>query len=533
MTEAITTEFSLVGDELHALLVPFGEVGQAASGEHLFSLATALELPDPSSIKLKLAHDGSGAKQIAATATAFETTEAGIVAHYKPEANAYGKRLLKEHQEGRKKSVSPEFVNIIRDGANVLKAKLSGSAAVVLGGFPSAAFFSLAVADDVIEETDEDKIARLEEELLTLRSIPSISGHATETPETPAAPAAEEAPNQGDTVPEATVPNTVSAAAVATEAPITKQEVFAYFAALEAGNAPRELRDRMAGAFHEGGESAVFALNDVKYNGTGSVQPDERRSQWVDELWSGRVYERQVVPLFNHDTLTARIVSGFRWTTKPAGGDWAGNKANIPSNTPVTAAATATAQFWAMGHDHAIEHRIFNTPGYFESYFKMGTEDYAAWSDAEVLATILAGATALEADNPSGLDIGAGFSALIDGAAAVIAANALPTFALIAPALWKAMVKTPTDSVLGYLSAALKLDSGDLDGFVIRPHASLDTGNVLVGAREAATVYELPSIIKVEAPDTVKGGIDTNMIGAEATFIHKATALQLVTPYTP
>lgn len=517
MTETLTTEFALVGDELHALLIPFGEAGQAASGEHVFSLDTDLELPDPSSIRLKLAHDGSGAKQIAAYAVGFNLTDAGVVARFKPESNAYGERLLKEHQEGRKKSVSPEFVGIIRDGVNVLKARLSGAAAVVLGGFPSAAFFSLAVEDES-EETPETPTG-------------------IESAEPPVAPAAEEItpePKEEETpVAEATVPNTAQTATAVKEQPITKEEVFAYFAALEAGTASRELRERMEPAFHQGGESAVFALNDVKYNGTGSVQPDERRSQWVDELWSGRVFERKIVPLFNHDTLTARIVSGFRWTTKPTGGDWAGNKANIPSNTPVTAAATATAQFWAMGHDHAIEHRIFNTPGYFESYFKMGAEDYAAWSDAEVLATILAGATSVEADNPSGLTIGAGFSALIDGAAEVIAANATPTFAIVAPALWKSMLKTPESAIIGYLEASLKLESGSLDGFQIRSHPSLATGNILVGAREAATVYELPNIIKVEAPDTVKGGIDTNMIGAEATFIHKATALQLVTPYTP
>lgn len=514
-----TTEFALVDDKfLRALLVPYGEIGTAGSGDHVFSLGVT-EIPSPASITLKLAHDGTGAKQIAADCFALNETPKGIVADYMPRDNAYGKRLLEEHRAGRKKSISPEFAGIVRNGINVVKAKLTGSAAVVLGGFPSATFFAF---EEATEETPAEE--------------PVVSPVADVTPDPEPAPADEETPKEEEEpVATATVPNTLQGTVSAPEQPIKLDEVFAYFADIQSGVVTPEQRARMDGAFHVGGEMTAFALNDVKYNGTGSVQPDERRSQWIDELWSGRTTERVVVPLFAHDTLRARIVSGFKWTTKPAGGDWGGNKSNIPSNQPVTAPATATSQFWAMGHDHAIEHRIFNTPGYFESYFKMGREDYAQWSDAEVLTAILAAATTVEADNPSGLTIGAGFSALIDGATEVIAKNAIPTFALVHPTLYKSMLKTPDNAVLGYLDAALGLEDGSLErsGFVIRPHASLSAGNVLVGAKQAATVYELPDIIKVEAPDTVKGGIDTNMIGAVATFIHKADALQLVTPYTP
>lgn len=513
-----TAEFTLVEERtLRAMLLPFGEVGSASSGNFVFSPGT-VTLPANPRIPLKLGHDGTGAKQIAAYSSALTETPQGIVADFVLEDNAYGNRMLAEHKEGRKKSVSPELVNITRSGTNVTASQLTGAAAVVLGGFQSAAFFAL---DEPAEE-----IPAKEPVIQTPADIP-----AEETTEV--APAAEETPEEKEApVATATVPNTL--AATTAEQPITEQEVFAYFEAMRAGRATPEMHERMRPAFHEGGEGAMFALNDVKYNGSGSIQPDERRAQWVDLLWNGRSYEQQVVPLFKRLPLTSRTIAGFKWTTKPTGGDWAGNKANIPSNTPVTAPASATAAFWAMGHDHAIEFQIFDTPGYWESYFRMGVEDFAAWEDAKVLAAAIAGATSLEADNPSGLDIGAGFSALIDGAAAVITSgNALPTFALVAPALWKTMLKTPSNDVLGYLSAALKIDSGELDGFVIRPHASLDTGNVLVGAGEAMTVYELPEIVKVQAPDTVKGGIDTNMISAVATLVHKATALQLVTPYTP
>ena len=150
-----------------------------------------------------------------------------------------------------------------------------------------------------------------------------------------------------------------------------------------------------------------------------------------------------------------------------------------------------------------------------------------------MLADVLAGSTKVMADNPSGLTIGAGLSAIIDGASEVITAKALPSFALVAPALWKQIMKTPNDSTLGYLSAALGLQVGQLAQFVIRPSSLIPTGSVLVGAREAATVYELPGTpIRVEAPDMVKGGLDTGVFGYAGTVIHKATALQLVGAYT-
>lgn len=330
------------------------------------------------------------------------------------------------------------------------------------------------------------------------------------------------------------VPNTVKDKAADFAArPVTRAEAMATLNAMRAGNADADAIARLNQST-VAGEHAMFALLDVKYDGANSVQPDERRAAWIGEFWHGVTYEQKVLPLFAHDTLTAKKVAGFRWTTRPQGGDWAGNKANIPSNQPATALAEATATFFAGGHDHAIEHEIFDTPGYFESYFAAMAESYAKWADAKAAAAALAAATDLEADNPAGLAIGAGWSALIDGATAVVDADAIPTFALVESSLWKSMLKVPATDILGYLAAALNLTEGDLGGFKIRPLKTLTAGHVLVGAKEAMTVYELPGEpIRVTAPDTVKGGIDTNVIGAAATLVHKADALVDVAPYTP
>ena len=546
MTEPIEFEHSAIfaniaERSLRALLLPWGELSRQSptTTPIRFSRGRVKVPRDISIVGANVGHDHFAPVGRAAQ---ISDTEKGIVGVFSIAATDEGDQLLADAKaawdSGSPLKVSPELRNITRNGEEGIFAELIGVAFVPDGAFQSAAVFSFATALDEAPatapdgETDADKIARLERELAQANTPPTTEPAPAGTDNKPEAPA----PTAEETI--VGLPNTLGAKtgspASTEEQPVTKREAFAIFEAIRSGEATEEMLARINPTLSKG-QNGMFALNDVKYTGAGSVQPDERRSQWIDQVWDGRTYVQKVLALFNHKDLTAKVVSGFRWTTKPGGGTWAGNKANIPSNTPATEPVTATAAFYAGGHDHAIEHQIFDTPGYFESYFAMEAESYAEWADGQVRTAVLAAATSVEADNPGGLTIGAGWSALIDGATEVINANALPSFALVAPALWKSMMKVPNSDTLGYLDAALGLEAGTLDrsGFVIRPLAALAVGNILVGAKEAATVHELPGLIKITAPDTVKGGIDTNVIGAAATVIHKATALQLVTPYTP
>jgi hypothetical protein len=83
---------------------------------------------------------------------------------------------------------------------------------------------------------------------------------------------------------------------------------------------------------------------------------------------------------------------------------------------------------------------------------------------------------------------------------------------------------------MGYLNAALGLTEGDLEGFIIRPSASVTAGKVLVGCREAVTVLELPGVpIRVDALDLARGGVDKAAFGYAGVQINDALGLQLVT----
>lgn len=527
-----TTEFSLIDDKyLRALLVPYDEVGKNANGDHVFSAATLVELPQlPAEVVLKLAHDGTGSTQIAADAFAFRETDKGIVADFLPRDNIYGQRLLEDHKAGRKKSISPEFKGLVRDGVNVVRARLSGAAAVVLGGFPSAAFFSLAEVDEVTE-TPEETIARLEAELAAAKATAPDEAPATQT--TDVAPAAEatqpDAPatTQEEDVTVATVPNTTGATTSA-PTPTTIAEI-AFALAVYSARGDRSALDAIVEHDRPMGETGMFALNDIKLTTSGSVGVNIQQPQWIGELWRGRSYQRRIIPLIAHADLTSFTVKGFRWLVEPAMAAWAGDKAAVPTNTPTTEPYTLTALRWAGGHDIAREYRDFDVPEFWAAYFAAMTDSYAKLTDDDALAKLVAGATAVTAGAvPSGVN--AGLVTIVDGALAVLPTG-VPSFAVVAPDIFRSIMLMKDVDKLAYLNTSLGLEDGTIQSFRVVPHPSIATGKALVGVKAAATEYELPgSPIRTEALDQIKGGIDEALFGYSATAINRPAGLALVTP---
>jgi len=509
---------------VRGLLMPWGEKSRkSVTSDPLMFDRGALKVPaDISALNANRNHDRHDP---IGRFTAVEDTDRGLVAEFAISRNPEGDEFLEQYQTGKLKKLSAEVRNIVRTGLKAT-AVLTGAAFVPEGAFASAGLFA-------IDETPEERVERLKAELqeaeaaVAVTEAPSkASADEVTQPELPVQNKEDEVSPVNQVSPTLADANSANATAP------TKNEMFALFNKFSRGEIGQEV---VSAKLQEAGSTtALFALSDVKYSGTGSIQPDARAPQWLGELYAGRAYQQTVVPLFNHGDLTSRTVAGFRWGVKPAGGTFAGNKSNVPSNVPTTSQYNTTAKMWAGGHDHAIEFRLFNVPGYWESYFQAMTEDYARWVDQTVVLTdVLAGSTSIEADNPAGLSIGSGMSALIDGAAAVIAGNDVPTFAILAPDVWKLIAKTPSKDTLGYLSAALGLEEGQLANFRLVSSPLVPAGNILVGARAAVRVLELPGTpLRLQGYDFARGGVDTLLVGAAAVVIEKASALQLVTPYT-
>lgn len=497
---------------IKGLLIPYGEASRTnltGTEPIMFSKGTITIPRDVTMVGLNLNHDRF---TWAGRVTELEDTDAGMVATFSVANTDEGDEALAAVQAGRLTKLSAEVVKLVRDGARAVSSKLTGAALVDDGAFASAALFALGDVE-TIEPTEE---------------APADS----EQPDEPADQEEEE------TVAEATVPTGLPAPApaVVKEKQPTKGEMFASIEAVWRGNASMDTVQRVQ-SFMQQERSALFALNDVDYDGTDGVGAKMTRPAWIGEVPDGTTYAQKFAPLFGQQTLTALAMSGWKWGVKPAGDDWAGNKTAIASNTPTIVPVTESANRWAGGHDIAREHIDFQTPGFFDAYNAAMRESFDRWLDIDIVLTeALAGATDVEADDPAGLDIGAGWSAVIDGAAAIVDAGLTPTSAVVASALWKSMAKLPTSDVLGYLNAQLSLTGeGRLDSFSIIPAAptQLTAGHVLVVAKSAADVYTLPgSPIRAEAQNIANGGIDVGFFGYGGFLIKNAAGIVDVAPYT-
>lgn len=503
---------------IRGLLIPYGEASRTnltGTDPVMFSRGTVTVPRDVTMVGLNNQHDRF---TWAGRALQLEDTDEGLVATFAVADTDDGDEALAAVQSGRLSKLSAEVVNLVRDGAHAVKAKLTGAALVTEGAFASAALFALAESPP-----------------------PGGEGEPTEDTPVPEEPDADEsAEEEEEAVADATVPTGLPAPTpvVVEEAPqgIGARAMFAAMSRVSAGFASREDLDLVRRGMADLDGAAMFALNDITYSGVGGIGAAMTPSQWIGEVESGVEYSSLFAGLFGHKDLTAATYTGWRWLVKPAGGAWAGNKTPIPSNAPTLEPVTENAQYWAGGHDHAIEHRHFNTPGYFESYYAAMIESYRKWLDTVIITEALASATDIEADDPTGLEIGAGWSAVIDGAFTIFQAGLKPTGAVVDAALWKGMAKLPQSDVLGYLNASLSLDGeGRLDTFRIVPAPTaspIPAGHTLVVASSAADVYELPgSPLRTEALNIAQGGIDTGVFGYGGFLVKNLAGIVDVAPY--
>lgn len=530
------------------LLVPYGE--ECASNLGKFSVGTgAFSIPaDHSVMGFNREH---AREDVLGRATSVHETPQGIVATFSVARTPEGDAALADVAAGRMKHLSAEVANVAIRAGKAVGGRLFGGSLVAKPAFPSATLLAAAVDTGELEAeadkpatTAKTTVDKTSEEFTdeddktwvrTTTRTTVVDGDTTtittkETitePETPA----ETEPEVGNAV----VPGTLTASGKAERKSPCKSEFFTLLAAHDTGSLPSDQLGHLA---RDAKATGLFAgLTDVKYDGAGGITTGIALPQWIGEVWDGNEYVQKYLPLFDHADLTSLKFIGYQWDTKPTGGDWAGNKTPIESGAPKFKAVEGTAGRYAMAHDIARELqdlKVFGDAGFFEAYFKAGAEDYSRWADAKVISKALTAASKLVADDPAGQDIGAAMSALVDGAAAVIAAGATPTFAIVELSYWKQIAKTPSKDVLGYLNAQLGLTSeaGQLDTFSLIPSTDLAPKNVLVGARNALTVRELPGApIRANALDIARGGIDEALFGYLGVQVNKPDALQLVTPF--
>lgn len=531
MTDALISSTTLLADlnqrTLSGLLVPFGEQGNTNLGKFTVE-AGSLTIPrDPAVVTLNSDHDR---EQPIARATMLAEEADGIHATFTFFDSDEADKALLAWDNGTKKSLSVEAKNIVIRAGKAVAGAIFGAAHVAKGAFPSATLLASDVGDLLLADYEEEVISTYTDgdgyTYKTTRSSAVVTEDNKTTETTTVVTETEPLEAEKETtVATATVPNTLQAAAPAASA--TTISDVANALALYAATSDRSAMNKIMEEQDAYQSSSLYAaLNDIKTGGVGAnfIQP-----QWIGELWRGRAFERRIIPLIDKAPLTSNKVKGFKWLVEPSMAAWAGDKANVPTNTPTTEAYELTALKYAGGHDIAREFYDFPNPEFWSAYFAAMTNSYAKLTDDAALAALIAGATAVTAGAvPAGVN--SGMVSIVDGALAVLPTGA-PSFAIVAPDVFRSIALTKENDRLAFLNTSLGLEEGTLESFRVVPHTGLAAGKALVGVSAAATFYELPGAapIRTEALDQIHGGIDAALFGYAVTGVNRPAGLALVT----
>lgn len=531
-------------------LLPFGRPGYTNLGRVVVPDASHITVPDDAST-LFASLDHLDARDNVATFATVEARPEGLWAEWDVPLTHGGDKLLAEYAEGKRTGISVELEPVtIRDG--IAAGTLIGCA------FPERPAFDGArlVAELAPDVTPDDHAPAL---------LPAVCRHADGTehpapttedgtaalcetagtapaPTDPAAAGAGDTP--ADTAPAnpteddtmttpATAPAALLAGATSTPtAPAPAGGPTAPSRLLAADASPADFY-RLLASFGDQRGRLLAALSDIIPANT----LDRDQPQWLGEVWSGNAYTRRIVPLLTSAELTDLVVKGWRWTTKPKVGRYAGDKTAVPSNAVGTEPYAAEAQRFAGAHDIDIKYRHFNDAAFFASYFAAMSESYARETDAYALEQLKAQA------EPSTLgsvpaNVPAGWAAVVDLALDVIEVGT-PSFALIEKSLYREMFLTGTDKFLEFLNASMGFEEGQLNGFRLIPVATnaagtasatgLDRGEVIVGTKAAAKFHELGggTPLRVDAVNIANGGVDEGVFGYALASVEDARGVRI------
>lgn len=521
------------------LLLPFGEVGNTNLGRVLVA-REAVEIPtDLSILNMNAEHDGSEPRARFLTCT---ETPAGLVASFRVGQSTEGDELLgrveRARTGGEPVALSVELSRPVIQAGRVIKAKLSGAAAVARGAFPSAALFA-ADADYSSDTPPSPAGAEQANNTVTHQH----TGTVTHNYGTPSAPAPQPSAPAGLQA-SAHTPAASPGAAVAALAPfghattierMTEPSALlaAFFDAADLAQAgdPSAL---LSMAENAGALWAKFATTagDVPFDSTGAAGNAARLPQWLGELWSGDTREREIIDLLGGTgELTSLSVKGWRFKTKPTVAKWDGNLANIASTKAETEPYESKAQRFAGGNSLAIEYQHFGEMEMASAILRLLAESYAEVSDLYALELVRAAAAANTIAVPiAPAHVPGAVARIVRGARRMRAKRAKVNFALVAEADYEEVLWTKEQDGLRNLATSFNLEEGQAVDSVIRPRPELAAGEVILVDRRAITLLELPGVpVRLNAADVARGGWDEALFGYVGHRIDYPAGIQRTT----
>lgn len=524
---------------MSGIVAPWGQAGRTSAG--VLTLARgSLALPaDLRRVKLVDYHQSP--PQAIGYATAAQDTEAGLVMTFQLGTTPAATQALVEASEGLRDAFSVELGEYAADASGLVSAgDVTAVALVPIPAFANARVTSVAAAHHQKGNTMPDAPDTQPTPAATAAATATIAvtGPVVEAP----APAPE-----GDTPADAGMSPQVLASAMV--AALRGDQDAAAVLASAAGTQPARRPEGLHGPGHRvsaytapqvaaalgrvmRGESSPImeaALSDIVNT---DVYSTVGEASYVGQLWNAMSYTRRFVPLLRPGTLTSWKVNGWKWGVRPEVADYAGDKADVPSNAPTVVPASTTAARLAGGHDLDRKFRDFGDTEFIEAYFQAMTESYAQKSDAKALAFILASAS-----TPAGYNgLVATGGTVVDGAilaadllAGVLDQDVEPDYYLVN----RADRRTTLSGVTEHDRPAF-MEMWGVDPAKFIGSTSVPAGTVIAGMKGAGTFYELGgSPIRVEAIDIARGGIDEALFGYYATLLHDARGIVKVTGVGP
>lgn len=270
------------------------------------------------------------------------------------------------------------------------------------------------------------------------------------------------------------------------------------------------------------------ALNDVtpaSLPGTDAAGMEDPflRDVFLGELWSASKTDRPMIDLLGTPRpITGLKVYGWKWEVKPEVGDYAGNKADVPTNAPKIVPAEASVERTAGGWDVDRIYVDLGDASLIEALWAAAVEDYRAKTEAKVVAALVAAATA-------GGDSASLPAALVSIGQTASALGANIGGLALAGDVWGAFANLTRDQVPWWLGSGdsinLGTTSGTVGGTRVFVEPTLAAGSYLAVDPRAATYYEKNPPVRVNAVDLPRGGVDLGLFGYHGLIVNDARAI--------
>lgn len=475
---------------ISGLILPFNKPGYTSSGAVTVLEGTVHWPDDVKRVKLLRDHSTDTGFKPVGYAEQIEETPEGIRATFRIAATPDGDEALADVKEGVRDALSVELIHTNVGGDDTLTAgELSAVALVPIPAFADARVDLITASQYVGGDSEPAE--------------ESPQGESQESenvkPDTP--PAEQEEVDQDDDQEEVDHMDTTD-----------KQPAKAPVAELAGASKALTLTAAInnIAALRRGEATLTAALEDITY----SANPAAQAPKWLGQLWEGLAYQREVVPTMTQAVLTDLKATGWRWKKRPEVDDYAGDKADIPTNKPTTEAVEVAAKRLAAGWDIDRAYYDFGHTEFIQAFLEAAREDYAQKTDeraAQAIAGFAGESTLKPVTQPDLLHAAAHARQLIKNGARVE-----PTAFLVHPDTMFGLLDISMLQVPQYLD----LLGVDPSKFVSTPFVPKDA--VIGYAKPAVTFYELAgSPIRVNAQHIAQGGIDEALFGYYATILNE------------